>query len=136
MRRLTDKEYIDIYSKVPRVCVDLIIMVGNHFVLEKRDTEPYLGMWGLIGGGVSFGETLEKAIQRHALDGLGVSVSVIRCLGIKEYLGNDGWRHSVSLNYLVKPVNDIINPKAKMFISLPDNTLPTHAELLKEWRFV
>lgn len=136
MLEFTNQEYQNIYSRVPRICVDLIATKNNHIILEKRDTGPYLGMWGLIGGGVKFGETLEEAIQRHALDGLGVLVGEITFVGIEEYLvTDDDWRHSVSLNYLVK-TNKILNPRAKVFHSLPLNIIPQQAKLLKDRGFI
>src|SRR3989338_6261989 len=82
-RRLPNEEYRRIFSRVPRVCVDLIIKDENlGVVLVKRTIPPALGQWHLPGGGVLFGETLEEAVLRIAQNEIGIHVEVNKLAGV------------------------------------------------------
>jgi len=66
VRKLPLKEFKTIYSKVPRLCVDLVIRNKQGTLLTKRDIPPDLGWWHFPGGTVLIGETLENTVQRVA----------------------------------------------------------------------
>lgn len=78
---LSDEEYQYIYSRVPRVNVEIVIKTENGIVLTKRSIEPWKGYWHLPGGRVRLDETLENAVQRIALYEVGVNVFVKRLIG-------------------------------------------------------
>ena len=76
---MTDAEYGLVTSKVPIVCVDLVISRRGKRVSEdywnnadilliKRKTDYERGKWCLIGGRQRKGENLRYCIQRHASD--------------------------------------------------------------------
>ena len=58
------KEFNQIYAKIPRLCIDLIIQTKDSVVLSKRDISPAKGKWHLPGGTVYFNEKLTDTIDR------------------------------------------------------------------------
>ena len=101
---LSDEEYNRIFSLVPRICVDLVIMVGGKLLLTKRKIAPYKGTWHFPGGRILMGEAIAKARLRVFNKELGlkkVSVKKLKLLGEMEFL-REGKCHSISMAYLVK----------------------------------
>lgn len=82
---LTQSEFNDIYSKVPRLTVEIIIRGEEGVFLTKRNIEPCKGMWHLPGGTVRFGEKLTKAVSRVAKRELNIKVNDTKLLGYIEY---------------------------------------------------
>jgi len=71
---------------VPRLCVEVVIATPQRGVLlMRRDIPPNIGAWHIPGGTVLFAESVEKAVQRVALDELGLAVDVGELLGLIEY---------------------------------------------------
>lgn len=127
---LSKKEYNNIYSKVPRICVDLVIKSRAGVLLIKRDIQPYRNKWHLPGGRILFRETIDDAIQRIAKKEIGCSVTIKKQVGAMEFLkevqdGNK--RHSVSIVFLVEP-NGISNGEYLR----SGNIHPIHFNFLKE----
>ena len=48
--RKLKKLFDEIYSKVPRLCVDIIIKSEDGILLPLRSIEPYEGKWHIPGG--------------------------------------------------------------------------------------
>lgn len=71
---LTKEEFDSIYSKVPRLTVELVIKDGDKILLTKRSIEPCRGLWHLPGGTVYFGESLLDAVKRIAKKELSIDV--------------------------------------------------------------
>ena len=135
--RLSDKEFDYVFSKVPRICVDLVIKTEKGILLTKRAIDPYKGQWHIPGGSIFFKETVEEAAKRIAMDELGLSIEPIRFLGVTEYLkeGNQG-RHSISIEILSRIISGTIklNHQADSFVfskTPPKNTIPEQEEFLK-----
>ena len=63
-QKLSDQEYKEIYSKVPRLCVELLIKTEEGILLVKRAIPPGEGLWYLPGGTVLFDESVEQAVKR------------------------------------------------------------------------
>ena len=83
---LSQQEFDQIFSRVPRLTVEVVIVSDERGVLLRlRDVEPCKGTWNLPGGTVRFGEPLVRAVQRVAEDELGVAVEVGELLGYIEY---------------------------------------------------
>ncbi|MGZ6638641.1 MAG: NUDIX hydrolase [Solirubrobacteraceae bacterium] len=79
-------EFDGIFSKVPRVTVEVLISCGGRGVLlALRDVDPCRGMWNLPGGSARFGEPLVEAVRRVAADELGIRVRVGPLVGYIEY---------------------------------------------------
>ena len=74
---LTDQEFKDIYSKVPRLTVEIILRNDkNEVYLTKRAIEPYIGAWHLPGGTVRYAERLTEAVRRVAKRELGLDIGL------------------------------------------------------------
>ena len=82
---LTPEEFSFIYSKVPRLTVELIIKNKDGMLLTKRAIEPCIGQWHLPGGTVRFGESLVNAVKRIANRELGIEIIQTKNVGIIEY---------------------------------------------------
>lgn len=82
---LSQLEFDEIYSKVPRLTVEIFVVGSDGIYLTKRAIEPCKGMWHLPGGTVRFGEPLVKAVQRIANRELSIDVSDTSLLGYIEY---------------------------------------------------
>jgi len=67
---LTREEFETIYSKVPRLCVDLIVVTPQGIVLSERVDPPAAGLWHLPGGTVYKGERLAQTAHRIAREEL------------------------------------------------------------------
>lgn len=83
---LTDEEFFRIYTRVPRLNVDLVIESEGKILLAKRNIEPNHGEWHLLGGTVYKEETITEASVRIAKAESGLDVKVLRCLGYMEFL--------------------------------------------------
>ncbi len=93
---LSPSEFEAIYSRVPRLTVEVILRDGGGIVLAQIARGVLKGQWNLPGGTVYFKETLHQAVQRVAKDELGVEVAVTRLVGYIEYpelfrAGYTGW---------------------------------------------
>jgi ADP-ribose pyrophosphatase YjhB (NUDIX family) len=83
---LKEEEYKYIYSKVPRLAVDVIVRdESGALYLTQRAIEPCKGQWHLPGGTVRFGEALLTAVQRIALRELSIDVRHASNRGYIEY---------------------------------------------------
>ena len=82
---LPQPEYEAIYSRVPRLTVELVIVSSDQVLLTRRQTGACAGLWHIPGGTVRFGEPLTDAIDRVAFQELGVEVLNDGLLGYIEY---------------------------------------------------
>ena len=83
---LSQDEFNDVYSKVPRLTVEVLAIDKEDKVfLTQRSIEPCIGQWHLPGGTVRFGETLLEAVKRISSRELGISVLDASNVGYIEY---------------------------------------------------
>ena len=75
-RPFTSEEFKTIYSKVPRLCVDLVIKTRKGIILTLRSLPTWYGMWHLPGGTILYKESLQDAIKRVAEEELGITAPV------------------------------------------------------------
>lgn len=136
---LTFKEFKSIYSRVPRLCVDLLIKTPQGYLLTLRQKNGWIGQWHLPGGTVCFQEKIADTISRIALEEIGTKVIVKKLLGVVEYsseLKERGFGYSISLNYLCKlPPNFVLTlddqaEKYGFFKTLPNNTVLEQKEFI------
>lgn len=138
---LTDEEYDFIYSRSPRICVDLLIVNSKKEVLlTKRDIEPYKDHWHFPGGRIKFRERAEDAIKRIIKGELGIELAFDpQLVGFCQFLeevqkGQD--RHSISLVHLIELTDDVeikLDNTAKdvrFFKDLPSPIIPPQHEFL------
>jgi 8-oxo-dGTP diphosphatase len=84
--------------KNPLPTVDIIIEVKGGIILIERKNKP-LG-WALPGGFVDYGESLEQAAVREALEETGLKVRLLRQLKTYSDPGRDPRHHTISTVFL------------------------------------
>ncbi|SNB46176.1 NUDIX hydrolase [Geobacter sp. DSM 9736] len=82
----------------PLPTVDIIIEVDEGIVLIERKNSP-LG-WALPGGFVDYGEPLEKAAIREALEETSLRICNLRLLGCYSDPARDVRHHTISVVYV------------------------------------
>ena len=104
---LPAEEFRAIYSRVPRLCVEVVIVDPERGVLlALRDIPPNEGAWHIPGGTVLFGEPVVETVKRVAVDELGLEVSVGELLGYIEYPSHyeNGLDSPVGLAFSAQPL--------------------------------
>jgi ADP-ribose pyrophosphatase YjhB (NUDIX family) len=92
--RLTPEEFDSIYSKVPRLTVEVVVRNATGAIyLAKRAIEPCKGQWHLPGGTVYYGESMLEAVRRVAKRELGITVTQAESRGFIEYPSH--YRHGM-----------------------------------------
>ena len=86
----------------PKLTVDAVIILNGKVVLVKRKKPPFKGRYALPGGFVEIGETTEEAVVREALEETGLSIQIIKLLGVYSDPSRDPRGHTVSVCYLAK----------------------------------
>lgn len=107
---LPKDEFDAIYSRVPRLCVEVVISRPDRGVLLMlRDIPPNVGAWHIPGGTVLFAEPLTAAVKRVARDELGLAVGVGELLGYIEYPSHyeNGLDSPVGLAFDVIPTDEV-----------------------------
>ncbi|HNR14022.1 MAG TPA: NUDIX hydrolase [Thermodesulfobacteriota bacterium] len=85
----------------PAPTVDIIIqMAGQGIVLIKRKNPPY--GWALPGGFIDYGETVEQAAQREALEETGLRVESLQQFHVYSDPGRDPRLHTISMVFTGK----------------------------------
>jgi 8-oxo-dGTP diphosphatase len=82
----------------PLLTVDAIIEIDTGIVLIKRRFPP--PGWALPGGFVEYGETVEAAAVREALEETGLHVHLQRLFGVYSDPQRDPRRHTVAVVFL------------------------------------
>lgn len=136
---LTQSEFDTIYSKVPRLTVEIILKSEEGVLLTLRTIEPCIGMWHLPGGTVWYGEMLEDAIKRIAKKEIGIDVIESEMIGIIEYPDHvaSGYGDPRGLAYLITDYKGVITTDeeaeaVEWFSSIPDKIHPNQDTFLLE----
>ena len=134
-KKLSENMFNKIYSKVPRLCVDLVIKEKKGILLTKRDIPKCKGMWHLPGGTLYINEKIEKAAKRIAKYETGLKIQINKFLGIKEYSKRSTFWHTISVVYLVKPIGKNLKGSkegkdVRYFKKIPKNTIKDQKEIL------
>jgi ADP-ribose pyrophosphatase YjhB (NUDIX family) len=82
---LPEVEFHDIYAKVPRLTVEVVVQGPGGVLLTKRASGPCAGLWHIPGGTVRFGEAVVDAVSRVASMEIGLKVQAGPLLGYIEY---------------------------------------------------
>ncbi|MGO9956476.1 MAG: NUDIX hydrolase [Solirubrobacteraceae bacterium] len=104
---LPKSEFEAIFSRVPRLCVEVVIVAPDRGVLLMlRDIPPNVGVWHIPGGTVLFAEPVVEAVKRVARYELGITVEVGELLGYIEYPSHyeNGLDSPVGLAFRSEPV--------------------------------
>lgn len=121
----------------PVPTVDAIIEMPEGIVLIERKNEP-LG-WALPGGFVDYGETLEQATVREALEETTLVISNLRLLGCYSDPRRDPRRHTISTVYVAqgegipKAGDDAANVAVFPLTALPDKLCFDHDQIIADY---
>lgn len=133
---LAQEELHSIFSRVPRLTVEVVLVSLDHGVLlQLRDAGPCKGLWSLPGGTVRFGEPVLDAVKRVARDELEITVSVDELLGYIEYPShyNHGLDSPVGLAFSVRKLHGREAPRhCEWFRVLPDSMHDEQRAFLSE----
>lgn len=136
-RKMPFAEFKSIYSRVPRLCVEVIIKTKEGIVLTKRTIEPEKGKWHTPGGTVLKGEKLADTVIRVAREETGLVVKPHRLLGVLEFSFPGYFSQPIALAYEVVKIsgklkNDSHSDSIRFFKKIPKNTIHEHKLLLKK----
>jgi ADP-ribose pyrophosphatase YjhB (NUDIX family) len=137
---LPEQEFEEIYSRVPRLCVDVIIKTEKGLLLTLRKEDSWKDMWHIPGGTLNYRERLKDAVKRVAKEELGIDVVVGDLLGYIEYFSEEGERgfgYSVSFEFSCKPSSTDISldeqaEDVKFFQVLPENIIPEQKDFIQK----
>ena len=135
----TRKEFKNIYSKVPRLSVDIVVIGPDGIALSLRSISPYRNQWHIPGSTVLYRESAAATAKRVARDELKLEIySNPRFLGYIEYNEERqrGFGRSVSLVFLARlksgtPAPDEDAAKAAFFLRLPKNMIRVQRKFLE-----
>ena len=137
----TPEEFKSIYSRVPRLCVDLIVRTPQGVILALRSLPTWNNLWHTPGGTVRYKEKIVGAAARVAKSELGVEVTILKTLGYMEFPSEEkerGFGWSVSIALLCELKSGTLLEKTdeasaiRAFAELPENTLFEHKIFLTE----
>jgi ADP-ribose pyrophosphatase YjhB (NUDIX family) len=135
---LTAEEFQTIYSKVPRITVEIVIKSNDGVLLTMRDIEPYKGSWHLPGGTVYFDESLSDAVKRVAKNELGVTVTSSKFIDYIEYRTHLQYSFDspIGMAFLVEFEGEIVLDRqaseAKYFTEIPSNIVIEQGDFLRK----
>lgn len=143
IKRLPFKQFKQIYSTVPRLCVEVILLnKDKELLLIRRTIKPHSGKWHTPGGTVLRGESLTDTVKRVAHEELGIKVKVGKQLGIIEYESlKYHYSQDISVAFLVEQVGsqtfdlDGHADKFGWFKKIPTNTIPEQKRFLNPLLF-
>ena len=75
MTIIEEKLYKKIVKSIPIVCVDLILINQNNYLLIKRNQNPLKGEWWVPGGRILLNESLKKAVMRKLKEEIGIDLN-------------------------------------------------------------
>lgn len=131
-------QFKQIYSQVPRLCVDIIIKIDDKILLTLRESDGWQGQWHIPGGTVFYKETIEEAIHRIAQEELDIDVDIEKLLGYLEYPSEEkerGFGWSVGLAFFCTPQESLKIEETttiQLFNKLPENVVEEQRELLNQ----
>ena len=87
----------------PSLTPDIFIFDDDlNFILIKRKNEPYKDYWALPGGFVDYGECVEDAAIREALEETSINVELKELVGVYSDPSRDPRGHTVSITYTAR----------------------------------
>ena len=123
--------YNQIVQQMPITSVEAIIKKDNTLLFLKRNNPPAKGEWWFPGGRIRKGETLKEALIREIKEETGLTIDIIRFVGVYTRLFAD--RHDITLAFLCKCHTDkvILNVEHSTYKFLKNPPEHIHPFLLQ-----
>ena len=119
--------------KNPFPTVDIIIENKEGIVLIERANPPF--GWAIPGGFVDYGESLEDAARREALEETGLSIELLGLFHTYSDPSRDARQHNISTVFIAKvdgiPKAGSDAKQAQVLITLPQPLVFDHAKILE-----
>lgn len=121
----------------PLLTVDIIIQCQGGIVLIERKNPPH--GWALPGGFVDYGESLETAAMREALEETGLKVSLVEQMHTYSDPERDPRHHTVSTVFIAtakgtpKAADDARNAEIFTAKDLPSPIVFDHPTILNDY---
>jgi ADP-ribose pyrophosphatase YjhB (NUDIX family) len=127
--------------KSPVLTVDVIIENGDEIVLIKHKKDWFKGKWGMPGGHVEYGETVEDAALREAKEETSLDVRLKEILGVYSDPKRDKRGHYVTTVFIadylggeLRGKDDVADAKWFNINNLPyDEMAGDHPKILKDY---
>ena len=121
--------------KNPLPTVDIIIENKAGIVLIERANPPF--GWAIPGGFVDYGESLEDAARREALEETGLSIELLCQFHTYSDPSRDTRQHNISTVFIAKadgiPKAGSDAKQAQVFIAPPQPMVFDHAKILEDY---
>lgn len=105
-----------LYPKLPIPGVAALVFNGGTILLTQRGKAPSKGMWGLPGGVVELGETVEEAVVREVLEETGIIVKPVELIAVFDSIHKDEEErylyHYILFEYICKYVSGEVSPSS------------------------
>lgn len=137
----TLEEFKEIYSKVPRLCVELLIVHEGKVLMTLRTKNGWEGLWHLPGGTIYLNERVLDAVKRVGQEELSVDVEVKKFLGYQDWINlgdGPGFGSGCSLVFLCEISGtegialDDGASKFELFDKVPGNVVEEHKKWVAE----
>jgi ADP-ribose pyrophosphatase YjhB (NUDIX family) len=121
----------------PFPTVDVIIELEDGIVLIRRKNPPY--GWALPGGFVDYGESLETAAVREALEETSLNVELTSQLGAYSDPDRDPRMHTITVVFVAKAEGQPMarDDAAEVAVfkahSMPDDLAFDHSKILRDY---
>ncbi len=124
--------------RTPLVAVDIVILYRGGIVLVKRKNPPFKGYWALCGGFVEYGETVENAAIREAMEETGLKVRLLKLIGVYSDPNRDPRGHVISIAFIaegegeLKAASDAEDVAVFDLKHLPDKIAFDHSKIISD----
>lgn len=121
----------------PVPTVDIIIEIGERIVLIRRRNPPH--GWAIPGGFIDYGETVEDAARREALEETGLHVTLSYLLGVYSRPDRDPRHHTISTVFVARAEgqpragDDAAETLLAGAADLPSDLAFDHGDILKDY---
>lgn len=136
---LSEEDFKNIYTKVPRACIDLVIETANGLVLLKREEPPEVGLGICRVAGSGCERVLKKQLKELPSGSWEIELGEI--VGYDEYLHEPrqlGDAHSIAMMFRARitsgSLDELIKQgKVREFKQLPQDTVSVHKQALERF---